>query len=292
MQRLIYVPPDGDFTIAQKRIVIADEAPFVLSELSGTGGVEADILSSQVVGMDGEDYEDCRKEPRVVKCTFYVQGQSRGDMYSQRMNAIGMLRKTGKQKGMLYYENDIISVRLEAVPKVPPDFEVRLRNYNRGTVEFYCPDPDWQSLSELQENIGYVEGVGFSMPAAFNPYVSFARRDNDTDISYNGTANAPVRITVVGPSDTPCITNETTGKSIRLTRSISTGEILTINTQRGRKSVILTDTTSETETDAFGYLDPTSEFWELVPGVNHIVYEGGQAQTAVHITYTTRYSGV
>lgn len=292
MQRLIYVPPGGDFNIAQKRIVIANEAPFVLSELSGTGGVETDIISSQVVGMDGEDYEDSRKEPRTVRCTFYVQGQSRGDMYSQRMNAISMLRQTKKQKGMLYYENDIITVCLEAVPKVPPDFEVRLRNYNRGTVEFYCPDPDWQSLSELQENIGYVEGVGFSMPVAFDPAISLARRVTDCDINYTGTADAPVRITVVGPSDTPRITNETTGRSILLTRSLSTGEILTINTQRGRKSVILTDTTSETETGAFGYLDPTSEFWELVPGVNHIVYEGGQAQTAVHITYTTRYSGV
>lgn len=287
MQKLIYVPPGADFEDAQKRVILTAEEPFILSTVTGLGGVEADVISSEVVGMDGEYYHGCKRSPRPIKCKVWVRGKNREDMYAQRMSLIGSLTPG---KGTLYYTNDHISVSIAAVPKLPPDFVQRIKNYNSADIEFYCPQPSWKSLEEQQAEIAYIADSGFRFPTELNQ-TRFRQMKNDITINYKGTDNAPVTITVAGPSATPVITNRTTGKSIVMTRALQAGELLTICTERGNKSVTLTS--GGTETDAFGYLSPISKFWELVPGVNRIRYgNGGVAQTSVTIRYSERYAGV
>ena len=64
-------------------------------------------------------------------------------------------------------------------------------------------------------------------------------------------------------------------------------------TERGKKSVTLIDRSNGTTVDAFGYLDPLSEFWELIPGNNRILYgSNGNIETGLYISYFERYAGV
>ena len=111
MQRIIYVPPGGSFEDAQKRVVLGAEEPFILASVSGLGGSEADIISSETVGMDGEAYHGTHIPPRFVKCTVSIKGQNRADLYAERMRLAGLLRPQGNKKGDLYYENDHVSVK-------------------------------------------------------------------------------------------------------------------------------------------------------------------------------------
>lgn len=290
MQKIIYVPPGGNFEDAQKRVVLGAEEPFILASVSGLGGGEADIISSETVGMDGEVYHGTHIPPRFVKCAVSIKGQNRADLYAERMRLAGLLRPQGSQKGDLYYENDHVSVKIKAVPKVSGDFEKRIKLYLSSDIEFYCPNPYWSGLSEHRANIANVEGAGLVLPCEFNSIV-LMRTINELDINNSGTVRTPVRITIIGPSESPVITNQTVGKAIRLRRALSSGERLVINTERGNKSVKLYS--NDTETDAFGYLHPLSKFWELEPGTNHIVYgNGGQAETSIHINWFDRYAGV
>lgn len=291
MQQLMYVPPGGSPEDMEHSVILAAKEPFLLTTVSGLGGMEADVISSEIVGMDGELYQGMRKGARPVKCTVTVAGRNRSDMYSEKLRLIGLLRKPpGKKTGTLYYTNDNITVRIGAVPVMSGDFKKRIINYNEAEIEFYCPDPDWQSPNETQVSITCEEGIGLSFPTELNNII-LGRTFNELDIDYTGTAPTPVTIAISGPTETPVITNETVGKSIRLTQTLNSGELLIIRTQKGQKSVKLF--TDDSETDAFGYLSPTSQFWNLIPGVNHIVYgDGGQAQTSVQIKFNTRYEGV
>lgn len=291
MERLIYVPPGGDYNDPMQRVMLAAEEPFIVSKIKGLGGLETEIISSQTAAPSGEYYQGCRTPPRPIRCTVNVRGADRADMYRQRMRLIGLLRPQAIP-GTLYYENDYIAVRISAVPRIPPDFEKRIRNYNEADISFYCPQPEWISLDEQQESIAFIENSGFQLPLSFSPNgISFCYTQSDLDIDYVGTAPAPVRITVLGPSDQPVIRNETTGRHIRIQRALSDGEILVINTEKGRKSVMLQ--TDDTVINAFGYIDPTSKFWELQPGVNHITYgDDEQVQTSIYINYYIRYAGV
>ena len=291
MQKLVYVPPGGDFNDAQKRVILTAEEPFILSTVKGLGGVETNLLTSNVVGMNGSYYQGNRIASRQIQCTVYVDGKNREDMYRQRCKLIGLLTPTS-ELGALYYTNDYISVKTSAIPSLPPDFTERIRNYNKADITFYCPSPDWIALQEQHESIAYIDDVGFSFPFSFQQTISFAMLRNEISIAYQGTAPAPVKITIIGPATNPALTNTATGKSIGLLdKELSDGEQLIITTERGNKSVKLFK--DNTTTDAFQYIDPESEFWELVPGTNRIVYNSDDdSKTKVHIDYVNRYSGV
>lgn len=115
---------------------------------------------------------------------------------------------------------------------------------------------------------------------------------DEIDIDYVGTAPAPVKITIAGPAENPTLTNETTVKSIGLLgKSLASGEELVINTERGKKSVKLHK--DGVVQDAFQYINPVSEFWNLECGNNHIVYKSDDSlATRISIEYVERYSGV
>ena len=226
MQKLIYVPPNSN-----EQVILTAAEPFILSSVSGLGGVESDVISSEVVGMDGVFYHGCKKTPRPIPCTVYVKGKNREDMYRQRLRIIGLLRAEN-DVGTLYYSNDYISVKIGAVPITPPDFNERLKNYNKADLKFWCPQPLWQSLETKTASIAKIDGIGFEMPFQFP--ITFAHIKNEIVINNLGTSRAPVTITITGTGVNPTITNTANGKTISLLdKTLADGEQLIINTERG-----------------------------------------------------------
>ena len=293
MQQLIYVPPGASLQSKNRIVELAAKEPFILSSVNGLGGEEANIISSDIVGSDGEFYHGRKTGPIEIGCELSVYGKTRAEMYAERMRLIGLLSLADDEHpGTLYYTNDYISVKIGAVPKKAGDFRTRKRNYNIGEVTFYCPVPRWISLEEQSVDVSSALS-GFEFPCEFDGGVAFAKTSGIIEITNNGTANTPVRITVVGPSTEPSVKNLTTGKKIKLSRNLESNETLVIETERGNKSVTLIDRSNDTTADAFGYLDPLSEFWELVPGNNRILYgSDGTVETGLYISYFERYAGV
>lgn len=290
MQKMIYIPPNGSYSKPSTYVYLATAEPYILSTLSGVGGVEASVISSAIPGVDGAYMQGIRIEPREVPCTVYVHGKDRQDMYAQRYELIRKLTPTSKL-GWLYYRNDYIHVRTQAIPRLPPDFMERIRNYNKADITFWCPSPYWRSVSSHTEEIGYIKGEGFKYPFAFP--VKFASLKNELSIDYQGSVSAPVTITIYGSATKPKITNKTTGKYIAVEKELTDNQRLVIVTTRGSKSVKIAETGKSTK-DAFQYIDPESVFWELQPGENIISYDSGDdsQKTAVKIAYSEFYSGV
>lgn len=290
MQKMIYIPPNGSYSKPSTYVYLATAEPYILSTLSGVGGVEASVISSTIPGVDGAYMQGIRIEPREVPCTVYVYGKDRQDMYAQRYELIRKLTPTSKL-GWLYYRNDYIHVRTQAIPRLPPDFTERIRNYNKADITFWCPSPYWRSVFNHTEEIGYIKGEGFKYPFAFP--VKFASLKNELSIDYQGSVSAPVTITIYGSATKPKITNKTTGKYIAVEKELTDNQRLVIVTTRGSKSVKIAETGKSTK-DAFQYIDPESVFWELQPGENIISYDSGDdsQKTAVKIAYSEFYSGV
>lgn len=290
MQKMIYVPPDGSYSDSSSYVYLAAAEPYILSSITGVGGVEASVISSNIPGMDGAYMQDLRIEPREIPCTVYVHGTDRQDMYAQRYNLIRRLTPT-KKLGWLYYRNDYIHVRTQAIPRLPPDFIERIRNYNKAEISFWCPSPHWRSISSKSEEIGYIKGAGFKLPFSFP--IKFASLKSEVTINYQGSVPAPVTITIYGSATKPKITNKATGQYIAVEQSLTETQRLVIVTTRGSKSVRISETGKATK-DAFQYIDPASVFWELQPGKNVIAYDSGDDSqtTQVKIAYSEYYSGV
>lgn len=292
MQTLIYVPPGGDYNDPAGRIKMTTDDPYILSTIEGISGTDATVISSTIAGIDGVRVHGLRTEPREIKCTVYVKGDTREDMYRKRFNLIKSLTYNG-DLGTAYYKNDFIKLMLPVLPRLPPDFTERIKNYNKCDIVLYAPFPHWESLSEKTEHMAYLPDVGFSFPFEFYDTISFADIANEIKINYMGSIPAPVEITVIGPAEKPRITHAASDKFIGLyDKDLSVDERLIINTDPSNLSVTLQS--GGVTKDAFEYIDPESDFFLLTPGINHFKYssEDDGIQTQIYIKHKEFYSGV
>lgn len=285
MQKITYVPPG-----ATAGVELTLKEPFIFSSIKGISGSECDVISTNVVGVQGSVFHGIKKRPRTIDCTVYVSGNNSKEMYKKRMELIGMLRPQSTM-GTAFYSNDYINVKIAAVPILPGYFSDRIRNYNKADIKLWCPDPDWLSLETKFAGIASQKGTGFSFPFQFP--IRFSHVKNEITIQNMGTANTPVTITITGPGVNPSITNKTVGKTISLdNKSLGIGEQLIITTQRGKKTVKLLK--NGVLIDAFQYISPVSKFWELIPGQNIITYNSDDnlEATSIEIEWNERYEGV
>ena len=123
--------------------------------------------------------------------------------------------------------------------------------------------------------------------------LSFGTVGQTLDIENYGDLESPVFIRMIGPLKNPVLENVTTGQRISITREILEGESLEINTAFGKKSVTIIDSNNN-RSNAFHYVSPDSEFWQIVPGLNTVSYAATEesSSSAVTISFYHRYAGV
>lgn len=291
MQKLTYVP-SGSTLGADDNVTLELAAPFILGSVSGTGAAGTTMITSNMPGVDGDYLQAIRNESRIIRCTVHVEGQTRKEMYANRFALIQRLRSS-LELGMLYYTNDYITLRIQALPKDSPEFTERIRNYNKANIDFYCPSPYWEALSPQTQRIAYT-GLGFSFPIRLEPAMQFGLMTDKAEVIYSGSVPSPVQITINAPATNPIvISNETTGERIELRRALTLGETLYIDTTRGSITVEVVHADGSVE-DAFQYIDPDSDFFALQPGKNMLRYVtwNESEPTTVSIAYRERYVGV
>lgn len=291
MQKVIYVPP-WDSLGGSDNVVLHFGRPVILGTVSGTCGTDTTVQSSNIPGMDGIYLNDIRVEPAEIKASVYIHGNSREEMYKNRFELIRRLTPKATP-GTLYYQNDYISAKIGAVPESSPKFTERIKNYNAAEITFFCPSPFWESLDEKQVRIAWI-GNAFEFPIAIEAKMKFGVIQSKEKVNIGAALNTSVIISVSAPATNPIkISNNTTGQIIELEHSLSDGEKLIINTKRGSKSVTLVRSDGTRE-DAFHYITPDSELFELVPGENELEYLNWNENepTRVEIAFNELYSGV
>lgn len=291
MQKVIYVPP-WDTLGGEDNVILHFGEPVILGTVSGTSGTDVNIISSKIPGMDGEYLHDVKLESGEIKAQVNVYGKDRREMYENRFKLIRCL--TAKSSpGTVYYYNDYISAKIGAIPQSSPKFTDRVRNYNEADITFFTPNPHWESLDERIVKIAWV-GNEFEFPIAIEPTMQFGVIKSKETVIINAALNTSIIITITAPATNPIkIRNNTTGQVIELERDLTENEQLIINTKRSNKSVTLVHNDGTRE-DAFHYITPDSELFELVPGANELEYINWDENepTRVVIAFHELYSGV
>ena len=106
-----------------------------------------------------------------------------------------------------------------------------------------------------------------------------------------GDVSTPVIITVKVPGTNPVI--NCNDKYIRLVHAFNAGDIITIKTGFGNKSIVLQTSSGATPINIMQYRDLNSTMWELTPGVNNITVSNSNDPTTmqVGISYSEKYIG-
>lgn len=292
MQKITYVNVFGEC------VVFAGEPPVLLRSVSGFSRPDGQILRTQGAYQAGELLSRVQLPARSVQVQFDILPQeSREAMYQERMRiervlSSGRCMKDG-ETGMLIYENDAGSWQTHAVPEGAIAYGTRFRNaIAQNRVNFLCPDAFLfeREQQEVQLRMG---AGGFTLPAKLP--IQLGLRKFSAGLRNDGTADAPMRITIYGTGESPKLINRTTGAQIIVSRMVSSGERLEINTDPMALTCRLHRADGAVE-DAFGYLDPSIAVsaFVLTPGENQIEYVPSVAsgESRVEIVWQNVYEGV
>lgn len=111
----------------------------------------------------------------------------------------------------------------------------------------------------------------------------------DDSVVNGGDVEAWPVWTVVGPGSSIYLRNLTTGQFINVNTTLATGEILTVDTRPGKKSIKKSD-----GTNLFGSMSSDSAMWSFARGTTAIRVEmaSSTVDSSVSYSYFPRYLGV
>lgn len=269
-------------------IYISNMPPFVLESVEGISTVNSIIQTEKAPYQDGATYIDTLLDSRLI--TFVCQ--IRSDIDLNRRKAMRILNpKLGQ--GLLTFTRNGVTRTLECVvddsPNMVDGHDGRLSRMQRFSFTLEAHQPYWEDGEQTLTLASFIGGIEFpfSFPLMFGNVGSKLTVEND------GDTVSPLFIDLMGPLTNPTITNNTTGEFIEIVQNIPEGYSLEINTQKGKKSVVIISDTGE-RSNGFHYIDPDSTLFGLAIGKNELEYTADYKpnDNAVIIYYKNRFIGV
>jgi hypothetical protein len=266
--------------------------PYLITTLDGIDLPTVDEQEQKAPYQDGTTYLDSLFEPRTIVVTgAIINIQALGAIFTNRATIISALNpKNGP--GVLTYTNDnAVYTTICTVSQASFPNKLATDPFQTFQIQFYCNDPYWYSNISGSITMSIVTG-GFSFPFSF-PFSFGTYTGNIPTSAVNaGDSITPVIISILGPCLNPVIRNTTTGELIRCAITLTSGDILSINTKFGSKSVVL-NTSGGATINEMSALSSDSTFWQLAIGNNLITFNDDTQQSAEScvVTWTNRFSG-
>nr|DAI10799.1 MAG TPA: tail protein [Caudoviricetes sp.] len=261
---------------------------FVVEQATSYGAQNVDFDTTRSNREIGETLQHQSVSPK----TLTIRGTLLGDCADARDQMNHVLAPLAK--GRLIYNN---TRSMEVYVKTSPDIE-RYSANARFSVSFYAPFPYWRDAERTNKVlIGYTPEFTFpwniSDPNPF--YFSKTAQVGYVTVTNEGESPADwtMTFTALSTVKNPYAQDIDTGEKVRVLKTLSAGESVTISTEGEELAVTLT-AADGTETDGFQYLDIESIPFRLALGDNHIktdADEGGEGLRA-SISFRPAYAGV
>lgn len=156
-------------------------------------------------------------------------------------------------------------------------------------LEFEAADPFWYDRDYTSLSFSTGASVLFLASPFLGPHISSSGIASSFSVFNSGDVEAWPIWTITGPGNTITLSNTTTGKALVLSITITAGQVLTIDTRPGHKTV-----TREDGSNQFATVSSTSSLWELATGNNAVTLSisGTTTASGLQLQYKQRYFGV
>lgn len=259
-------------------IIFDISGDILLSHIEGLGITNIDAETTQAPLQDGSDIYGTLLNDRIIRLQTTIRASDRQKLYALRRKILRVINpktynvKT-KKRGelLLFYTNDYKTYRIYANIEDSVDFKDRFGNNDKAEIIFTAHDPYLLDEENTKLVIKKFSG-GLKFPLRLKTRFAMVgyKRDYDND----SDTDLPVKIRYFGPVTNPVITNETTGESIKVNRTLELGDTLEINTKDGEQTVNIIKANGTIE-NVFHWIDlEHRDFFKLIIGKNIISYSG------------------
>lgn len=262
---------------------------YAIYEISGLHPPNAIISTDSLAIYDGEKFTSSKVDKRTINIQF-------GITKNAETNRIALYKviKT-KQYIRLNYKNNIRDIFIEGY------VESMIIDYHAipqlVTVSILCPRPYFNDATELiSEMSALVKKFTFPFAIEKANKIPFGYIEDVSEINVinNGDiqTNMIIKIQSSGEVINPTIFNRETGDFFRLNFTMQTGDVITIDTNQGQKSVNLYR--SGEDINIFNSISRDSTWLSLAPGDNIMIYDADnetRRNMLVRFLYRYQYEG-
>ncbi len=279
-----------------------EDTGFLVSSVTGTTPPESDVSSAEYALHDGSDLGNIRVTDREIVFTiiFYQDNNLNESVEKLRWKMYQYFPL--KKKITIKVTNDHGTFSIDGYVKtIECDI---FTSQEEASITINCPDPYFRRDMETSLYL-FTVIPKFEFPVCFEPTKEFGeiKLFPETDIVYDGDADTGItmRIESLGDVVNPLIYNlndhtfmgiDSKKISSKTGYGIKRGDILTINTTRGNKQILLYR--DGKNINILSALKSGSSWFSLSPGSNRFYYgaDSGSHNLRVNISYKTKYYGV
>ena len=274
------------------------EKTYQIISIEGLNPPNATIHRSEVAGMDGSKYMSAQLGERNIVLTVKINGE----VEKNRLNLYKYFKT--KHWCKMYYSNESREIYIEGYVEA---IECGLfTSSEQMQISIICPDPYFYSLTEIVTDIS--KGFGnFEFPFAFgakgavedtitDEAIEFSYYVKDRIVSlYNEGEDETGFIVEIVANDivvNPTIFNVDTREFFTVKISLEKNDVLTINTNKGQKSISLLH--GLVTTNAINHVARNSTWLNLSKGENQFTYqaESGDADMLIRFIHRNKYQAV
>lgn len=263
-----------------------NEANYQIVSITGLNPPEAQINVTNIAGLDGARFNSSKLATRNLVITLRLNNK-----VEENRHLLYMYFRT-KEACTFYYQNNTVDVFIKGYVD-----SVECNLFSNGElmqISIICPSPYFASLEKIVTDISN-EISAFHFPFSINlgePIPFSIYEQNRTTNVYNGSqaeTGTIIQIDIISAVNAIKIINIVTGEYIDLNYTFLAGDRITINTNKGEKSVSLLR--DAVVSNIFTAVQIGSTFFQLAVGDNlfNFQVDGGFSDDFVYIVFMFNY---
>ena len=260
---------------------------FTIAEIQGLNPPSATINTSALALIDGGKFNSSKVNMRTIELAFYIELEAA----KKRLEVYKVLKS--KQYVEVHYKGDYRSVFIEGfISSINIDYFAMKQLV---TVSILCPSPYFKEAQYIVNELSSVVGaftfpfaITTPVPLSYLDTVSSIEVDNKGDVETGLIIELYARGTVVNPK----VFDYVTGEYIGINFTLELGDLMTIDTRKGEKSITLLR--DGVYTNKFNTIVKGSKWLQLAAngGVYTAEAEEGFTNLLVTLKHYDLYEGV
>lgn len=273
---------------SDERLQLTDNRNYDVLDVSGTSPPAANLNYSSIVGLDGALFNSSVVGIRNIVITLNIH-------HPIELNRIALYRFfRPKHKIRIYYANNSRDVYVDGYVET---FENNpWTQLQQPQISIICCQPFWISAAEtvvrFDNSIALFE-FPFSIPdegIEFSRYERlFSAFVNVGEIETGGLIRFEANDDGI---ENPKFYNRTTGEYIGFNITMNRGDVITVNTEQGKKSAVLLR--EGIKTNLLSYRSIGSTWVQFIAGTNEVSYDAdeGAENLETNLTIVQKFEGV
>lgn len=264
--------------------------PYTITEIAGLSPAPATINTSAAALLDGQKFNSSKVNMRTINLAFAIEV----DAEASRLEAYRVIQT--KKAITLYYKSGRLDVLIKGYVETFDISHFAMKQI--ATVSIVCPFPYFRAAQMMVNELAAIhDAFHFPFASTAEPQLLFGYIDATSDVTIENSGAIECGLTFElyarASVTNPKIYNYQTGEYIELNISMVAGDLITINTGRGEKSITLLH--EGVVSNIFNSFTDGSTWLMLEPGGSVFVYEVGTgliSNLLVTIKHYDLYEGV